>query len=163
MNGRQARVSRVRHFLREAAVAADVRELQDNTATAADAARALSCSVAEIAKSVVFRRCDNDTAVVAVLCGDDRVDVGKLAAVAGGKLDKADAAFVKAHCGFEIGGVAPVAHIEPAQVLMERGLRRFSQVWAAAGSAYTVFGAAPDGLARASGAVFADFSEKKEH
>lgn len=160
MNGRQARVARVRDCLQDSGVVAKWRELRDNTATAADAARVLGCGVAEIAKSVVFRRCNDDKPVVAVLCGDDRVDVKKLAAAAGGVLAKADAAFVKAHCGFEIGGVAPLAHSQPAVVVLEEKLRRFSTVWAAAGSAYAVFGISPDHLARASGAVFSAFSEE---
>lgn len=160
MNRRSERVDRVHQALRQAEVAFETRELADNTSTAALAAQALGCAVAQIAKTVVFRSRRDDSAVVTVLCGDDRVDLNKLTALAG-EVGKADAAFVKAHCAYEIGGVAPLAYPTPLPVFLENRLRRFRQVWAAAGSAYTVFSIAPDALQAASGGEFSDFAEVK--
>lgn len=159
VGGRQERVARVCEKLRGAGVEFELRELADNTSTAKLAAAALGCGVAEIAKSVVFCRRRDNSPLVAVLCGDNRVDAKKLAAVAGGEADKADAAYVNLHCGFEIGGVAPLAHRRETLILMDAQLRRFGRIWAAAGSAHSVFGIAPDDLARAAGATVADIAE----
>ncbi|MCH9705732.1 MAG: YbaK/EbsC family protein [Proteobacteria bacterium] len=158
MSSRAERINRVHQALQQADVVFEARQLQDNTATSLLAAQALGCRVAQIAKTIVFRCKQDNTAVVAVLCGDDRVDTAKLATLAGGAVGKADADFVKQQCGFEIGGVAPLAYPQPLTVFLENRLRRFDTIWAAAGSAYAVFGIAPDILQHASGAPFADFS-----
>ena len=47
-----------------------------NRATSAEAAAAIGCSVAEIAKSIVFRARDSGQAVVVVASGDNRVSEG---------------------------------------------------------------------------------------
>ena len=157
MNGRQARIARVRSRLQASGVSFEWRELDANTATAPLAAEALGCPVAQIAKSVVFRR--DDSAVIAVLCGDQRVDTAKLRALIGAPLKKADADFVREQSGFEIGGVPPVDHPQSIIVMLEDRLRQHPVVWAAAGSAYTVFGVTPEDLAVASGGRFGDFAE----
>lgn len=163
MPPRQARIARVHDALRAAEVAFAPRQLRENTATATLAAAALGCRVAQIAKTIVFRTAAAEAkaegAVLAVLCGDDRVAVEQLAALAGAPLHKADAQFVKRHCGFEIGGVAPLAPLQPVRVFLEQRLQRFETIWAAAGSAYAVFGIAPADLCRASGGVFAAFAD----
>ena len=79
---------------------------------------------------VIFRRRADERAVLVVTSGDRRVDERKVAAHAG-PIGRADAAFVKARTGFSIGGVAPVAHLEPPVVLIDRELFRFDRVWAA--------------------------------
>lgn len=163
---RESRIARVVGFLERSAVEFEVRRLADNTATAVQAAAALSCEVAEIAKSVVFRQpaaqgtseCAADIAVVCILCGDDRVDTKRLSALTGAPIQKADADFVKTQCGFEIGGVAPVAHQNTAQVFLEARLQRFPLIWAAAGSAYAVFSITPADLAHCTNTQFSDFA-----
>ena len=162
MSGREERVARVAAALRAAGLAAEIRRLEQNTATAPQAAAALGCQVAQIAKTLVFRRLADDAPVVAILSGASRVSPEKLAKAAGGKVRKGDAAFVKEKCGFEIGGMAPVGFPPGGAIVMDSGLRKFQTVWAAAGSAYAVFPAAPDDLARAAGATVADIAEQAE-
>ena len=116
--------------------------LDDSARTAAEAAAALGCEVAEIAKSIVFRRLDDDAVVVVVTSGDQRVDVGKVAALVG-DVGRADADFVRAGTGYAIGGVPPVGHLGAAVVLVDRSLERFARVWAAAGHPHAVFPVAP--------------------
>lgn len=158
VDNRRARIARVARALESAGVEFTPRELSDNTATAALAARVLECRTAQIAKTIVFCAAAENRVVVAVLCGDDRVDVNMLARLAGMPLKKADAAQVKAQCGFEIGGVAPLGYPQPLPVFLERRLQRFHCIWAAAGSAYAVVGMTPAALQQASGASFADFA-----
>jgi len=126
--------------------------------TSQEAADALGVTVAQIAKSVVFRRIGApgaaDAAVLVVASGDKRVDEKRVAALTLGKLEKlarADADFVKARTGFSIGGVAPLAHSEPPLMLIDRELFRFEEIWAAAGHPNGVFKLAPADLPRLTG------------
>ena len=159
MSGREERIARVAAALRAAGLPAQIRRLSQNTATASQAAAALGCETAQIAKTLVFRRVKDDAPVVAILSGANRASVEKLSARVGGEVRKADAAFVKEQCGFEIGGMSPVGFSFAGAVVMDSGLRRFEVVWAAAGSAHAVFPAAPDALARAAKAEVADIAE----
>lgn len=156
---RDERVARVEEALRRAGMDGKVMRLQENTATAAQAAQALGCPVADIAKSLMFRRVEDDMPVLAVLSGSRRVCAEKLARAAGGAVKKADADFVKARTGYEIGGVPPLGHDADFPVIMDAGLQNHETVWAAAGSAFAVFPAKPGRLATAAGAIIRDIAE----
>ena len=123
--------------------------------TSQEAADALGVQVGQIAKSVIFRRKGDDSAVLVVTSGDRRVDEKRVAAVTGA-LGRADADFVKQRTGFSIGGVAPLAHSTPSVTLIDRELFRFSEIWAAAGHPNGVFRLSPDELVRLTGAPVAD-------
>ena len=160
MNRREARINRVYHCLQTANIAFEWRELDDNTATSKSAADALDCQTAEIAKSIVFRRCRDNIPIVVVLCGNNRVSTDKLRAAVGAAVDKADADFVRENCGFEIGGVAPLAHDNDATIIfIDHRLYDYPMIWAAAGSAYVVFGTTPQDLQKAAAARIADLAE----
>jgi prolyl-tRNA editing enzyme YbaK/EbsC (Cys-tRNA(Pro) deacylase) len=123
--------------------------------TAQEAADALGIEVGQVAKSVVFRRKLDQAAVLVVASGDRRVDERKVAALVG-VIGRADAEFVKTRTGFTIGGVAPVAHLEPLVLLIDRELFRFDEIWAAAGHPNAVFRLSPDELACLTGAPVHD-------
>jgi prolyl-tRNA editing enzyme YbaK/EbsC (Cys-tRNA(Pro) deacylase) len=123
--------------------------------TSQEAADALGVAVGQIAKSVVFRRREDDQAVLVIASGDRRVDERKVGAIIGA-LARADAEFVKTRTGFAIGGVAPLAHAEPPLTLIDRELFRFAEIWAAAGHPNGVFRLAPAELERYTGAPVAD-------
>lgn len=123
--------------------------------TAQEAADALGIVVGQIAKSIVFRRQADDAAVLVVTSGDKRVDERKVAALVG-PLARADARFVKERTGFSIGGVSPVAHLQPPVMLIDRELFRFEVVWAAAGHPNGVFPVAPQQLVALTGAPVED-------
>lgn len=123
--------------------------------TAAEAAAALGCSVAEIAKSIVFRCLGDDSAVVVIASGANRVDEHKVAALVG-PLGKADAAFVRAHTGYAIGGVCPVGHPTETRILIDQSLCQFAAVWAAAGHPHAVFKLTPQELLAMTGGRVAD-------
>ncbi|MFN0185698.1 MAG: YbaK/EbsC family protein [Aquabacterium sp.] len=126
--------------------------------TSQQAADALGVTVGQIAKSVVFRRVADDRAVLVVTSGDRRVDTAKVAAHTGA-LARADADFVRAATGFAIGGVAPLAHLDPPVLLIDRELFRFDAIWAAAGHPNGVFTLSPDQLVALTGAPVADVTE----
>ncbi|WP_418318518.1 YbaK/EbsC family protein [Piscinibacter sakaiensis] len=113
--------------------------------TSQDAADALGIAVGQIAKSVIFRRSEDQRAVLVIAAGDRRVDEAKVAALVGA-IGRADAGFVKAQTGFSIGGVAPLAHTNPPVTLIDCSLFRFDEIWAAAGHPNAVFRLSPQQL-----------------
>jgi prolyl-tRNA editing enzyme YbaK/EbsC (Cys-tRNA(Pro) deacylase) len=119
--------------------------LEDAARTAQQAADALGIVVGQIAKSIIFRRKEDDAAVLVVTSGDRRVDEKKVEALVG-KVGRADAEFVKSRTGFTIGGVAPVAHATPPVTLIDQDLFRFGEIWAAAGHPHAVFKLRPQDL-----------------
>lgn len=133
--------------------------LDDAARTAQQAADALGVGVGQIAKSIVFRRKSDDTAVLVVTSGDQRVDETKLEALVcpdGKRLGRADAEFVKTKTGFSIGGVSPLAHATPSVLLIDQSLFRFDEIWAAAGHPNAVFQLTPADLERLTGAPVVD-------
>ena len=123
--------------------------------TSQEAADALGVALGQIAKSVVFRRRDDDQAVLVIASGDRRVDEQRLAAIVG-PVGRADAQFVKSRTGFAIGGVSPVALAGEPTLLLDRDLQRFGEIWAAAGHPNGVFRLTPQELQRLTGASWAD-------
>ncbi len=141
-------VARVRAALVAAGVEGEVRELADSTRTAADAAAALGCEVAQIVKSLVFRGVQTDRPVLVLASGAHRVDQTVVAATLGEPIEQAVAAFVRERCGFEFGGVAPVGHLEPPRAFVDESLFEHGVLWAAGGSPHAVFELTPDTLVR---------------
>ena len=150
---------RTAELLYDAGVDARVVEFDQPTRTSAEAAIAIGCTVAEIAKSIVFRGAHSGQAVIVVASGDNRVSETKVAEQVGEPLARADAEFVRAATGYAIGGVAPVGHAQPVKLLLDVDLRRFAIVWAAAGTPFSVFPVTPDQLRSLTGADWADVSQ----
>ena len=148
-------VARVAQALRDGGFANEIIELADTTRSSAEAARAIGCDVAQIAKSVVFRS-GAGRSVLVVASGVNRIDEDKVAALLGDRILKADADYVRARTGFAIGGVAPIAHATPPHVFLDEDLFAFARIYAAAGSPFSVFAMAPDELERMTGGRRAD-------
>ncbi len=134
-----ASVERVRDALARFGIAAPIVELPGAARTAAAAAAFLGCDAAQIANSLVFRGEASGAPLLVMSSGARRVDTERLAAIVGEPVAKADAAFVRAHTGFAIGGVAPLGHPAPLRTFVERSLAAQRCIWAAAGHPHTVF------------------------
>jgi prolyl-tRNA editing enzyme YbaK/EbsC (Cys-tRNA(Pro) deacylase) len=143
-------------LLQQAGILTDVVEFEQPVRTSAEAAAAIGCSVAEIAKSIVFRGKASGAAVMVVASGDNRVSEAKVAVLVGEDLGRADADFVRAATGYAIGGVAPFGHAQTCRVLLDEDLQRFVAVWAAAGTPYSVFPLSPAQLQQLTGAGWSD-------
>jgi prolyl-tRNA editing enzyme YbaK/EbsC (Cys-tRNA(Pro) deacylase) len=150
-------VERVRAALVDAGHEDTIVEFPDGTRSAADAAAAIGCSVAQIAKSVVFRA--GERAVLVIASGVNRVDTTKVASALGVALKRADAEWVRERTGFAIGGVAPLGHIAPPLLVFDRDLLALHPIWAAAGSPRHVFSSEAATLARIACAVVADIRQ----
>jgi prolyl-tRNA editing enzyme YbaK/EbsC (Cys-tRNA(Pro) deacylase) len=131
-------VQRVRKALDEAGLQADIVELPGAARTAKAAADFLGCDVGQIANSLVFRL-QSGAPLLVMSSGAKRVDLDRLAALAGEPVGKADAEFVRRTTGFAIGGVAPVGHAEPLRTFVEESLAAHRELWAAAGHPHTLF------------------------
>jgi prolyl-tRNA editing enzyme YbaK/EbsC (Cys-tRNA(Pro) deacylase) len=142
---------RVRDALAARGLVAEIRLFDAGTRTAADAAAAIGCSVAQIAKSLVFRASPSDRAILVMASGVNRVDEAALAALLGESIAKADAAFVRERTGFAIGGVAPVGHREPPVIFIDQTLLAYPEIWAAAGTPHAVFRLTPAELVELTG------------
>lgn len=152
-------LKRVSRVLAEAGVEAEILEMPDSTRTAAEAAAAVGCDIDQIAKSIIFRDVDHGKAVLFVTAGGNSVDPEKAGALAGGRLDKADAALIRAQTGFVIGGVAPIGHLSDIRAWFDPRLLDFATVWAAAGTPRHVFAIDPARLLAISGAQKAEFAQ----
>jgi prolyl-tRNA editing enzyme YbaK/EbsC (Cys-tRNA(Pro) deacylase) len=140
--------TRVQQALGEAGLQARVVELPQSTRTAAEAAKAIGCQVAQIAKSLVFRATESGSAVLVIASGTSRVNESIIAAALGEAIGKADADFVRARTGYAIGGVPPVGHLEPIRTFIDEDLLHFDRIWAAAGTPNAVFELIPADLPR---------------
>lgn len=116
-----------------------VLEFDAGTKTSADAAAAVGCTVAQIAKSIVLKTVKDQRPVLVIASGANRVDEKKISALMGEKVKSADAEYVTRVTGFAPGGVAPVGHATPPTVFIDRDLQAFDVIWAAAGTANAVF------------------------
>jgi len=126
--------------------------------TSAEAAAGLGCSVAQIAKSIIFRRVADDVPVLVIASGSNRVDEAKVAARVGA-LGKADARFVREKTGYAIGGVCPIGHAVAPVMLIDRDLFQYDSLWAAAGHPHAVFNLTPLQLQAMTGAEVADVAQ----
>lgn len=142
-----AKAQHIQDVLASSGVPSQVVELPGAARTAADAAAALGTSVAQIAKSLVFR---TDTRVaLAIASGANRVSTDRLAEQLGEPVAQPDAKTTKKLTGYSAGGVPPVGHEKnPPISFVDEDLLRYDTVWAAAGTPHTVFPISPDDLVR---------------
>lgn len=150
-------VERVRAALVAAGHADSVQAFPEGTRSAAEAAAAVGCEVAQIAKSIVLRA--GERVVLVIASGANRVDMAKVEAATGLRVKRADGNWVRDVTGFAIGGVAPLGHLTPPVVLVDEDLFALDRVWAAAGSPVHVFATTPAELLRISGGRRADVKE----
>ncbi len=137
----------------------------ETTRTSAEAAAAIGCTVSQIAKSLVFKAARTGQPILVIASGANRVDEKRvadmLAGDAGGqRIQRPDAAFVRACTGYAIGGVAPIGHAEPPIVVIDADLFDHQTIWAAAGTPNTVFELTPAQLQQMTGGLRADIAKR---
>ena len=142
-------------------LATDVIEFAETTKTSADAAQQIGCSVAQIAKSLIFRARQSNRPVLVIASGVNRVDEKALETLLGEKIGKADAEFVRDKTGYAIGGVAPVGHASPPVTFIDEDLLKLEVIWAAAGTPFAVFRLKPADLVRLTGGRVATLAQPR--
>jgi prolyl-tRNA editing enzyme YbaK/EbsC (Cys-tRNA(Pro) deacylase) len=156
-------LQRVRDAAARKGVTLEIRVFDESTHTAAEAARAVGAELGQIVKSLVFVAAGPDGSLLPIVClvsGPNRVDLARLATVAGEpELRRATAREANELTGFTIGGIPPVGHDRPVRVFMDPDLGRFPVVWAAAGLPTAVFPVPPATLRMIADAVVAPIAE----
>lgn len=128
---------------------AEVRTLDQPTRTVPEAAAAVGCETARIAKSIVFLA--DGEPVVCVASGAHRIDPDRLCEVLDCALARpATAEEVRAATGFAAGGVPPLGHDLP--VVLDADLLECETVFASGGDGSSLFEVDPRELAERLGA-----------
>ena len=131
-------VKRVQHYISKFDQNLKILILKNTARTAHDAANSLKCEVGAIVKSLLFKADDNF--LICLIAGDRRCSLNKLKKVLEKKdVSMANAEEVKQTTGFSIGGVAPIAHNTKLDILIDKSLERFKNIYAAAGHPNCVF------------------------
>lgn len=138
--------ARVKAAIEALGLDANILHMPASTRTAADAAIACNCDVAQIAKSMIFEGAETGALKLLIVSGAHQVDLDAAPQLFGEALIRADAKRVRKETGFAIGGVAPIGHLTAIETWMEDHLLEFPLVWAAAGTPSAVFSITPDAL-----------------
>lgn len=104
-----------------------------SSATVAEAAEAIGCDGAEIAKTLSFLV--DDSPVLIVAAGDGRIDNSKFKAVFHTKAKMLSFEQVEGLVGHAVGGVCPFGIKNGVKVYLDVSLKRFQVVYPACGNA----------------------------
>ena len=131
-------VKRVQQILSKFDLKLNVITLTNNAKTAKEAANCLKCEVGAIVKSLLFKA--EESFLICLVAGDKRCSLNKLKFFFKKKdVSMANPNEVKENTGFSIGAVSPVAHIKKIEVLIDKSLERFKNVYAAGGHPNCIF------------------------
>ena len=112
--------------------------LDKSARTAQDAATALGCNVGAIVKSLLFKT--NDSFLLCLVAGDKRASLNKIKKTINKKdVSMANPEDVKSQTGYTIGGVSPIGHLKQIEIIIDNSLKRFNELFAAAGHPNCVF------------------------
>jgi Cys-tRNA(Pro) deacylase len=112
--------------------------LDTSAQTSKEAANSLKCEVGAIVKSLLLKTENNF--LICLVAGDKRCSLNKIKKILKKKnVCLANAKEVKENTGFSIGGVSPVGHIKKFDILIDKSLNRFTNLFAAAGHPNCVF------------------------
>jgi prolyl-tRNA editing enzyme YbaK/EbsC (Cys-tRNA(Pro) deacylase) len=131
-------VNRVEKFLKDFNQSLEVIVLENSARTAKEAATALGCDVGAIIKSLLFKTEDNF--ILCLVAGDKRCSLNKLKKIKNMQnISMASPEEVKTQTGFTIGGVSPVGHLIKVEIFIDKTLKRFNNLFAAAGHPNCLF------------------------
>ena len=112
--------------------------LEQTARTANDAATALGCKVGAIVKSLLFKAGKNF--ILCLVSGDKRCSLNKLKKILNeNDVSMASPQDVKRVTGYTIGGVSPAGHLIKTKIYIDKNLKNFDSIYAAAGHPNAVF------------------------
>jgi Cys-tRNA(Pro) deacylase len=121
-------------------------EFRELTRTAQEAADTIGCEVQQIAKTLIFRGKTTGKPICVIASGKNRVDEKKIAQHVGEEIEKPDAEYVLKHTSYAIGGIPPLGYELEITPLIDEDLMTCKEIWAAAGTPYSVFQLSPSDL-----------------
>ena len=137
-----------KNYLNSYGLENNIIELNESSATVADAAHALHCTEAEIAKSLAF--IVNDKPILIVVSGNSKIDNGKFKAEFNTKAKMIPFDEVEPKIGHAVGGVCPFGINQGVEVFLDTSLKQFSTVYPACGSSNSAVKLTLDELIRTS-------------
>ena len=154
--------SRLADYLRTTDVEATLVRCDTATPTVARAAVALGVSASAIVKSIVLEHRQEPRGVcLAIVPGDRRVSRAKVAAVlAVDQVRLAPAEVVTEATGYRPGGVPPIGHRQPLQVVIDRRVFDHDVVYGGGGDEWHMLRIEPRSIQRLTGALVADVVEE---
>lgn len=141
-----ARVSRAAN---EAGLKIRILKMAQSTRTAQEAADAAGCDVSQIVKSLIFENTSTRKLNLMLVSGAHNAEMNYISDTYDLSFERCEVRRVRDETGFAIGGVAPIGHLNPIAVYMDRTLLEHNEVWAAAGRPDSVFSVNPQALATA--------------
>jgi Cys-tRNA(Pro) deacylase len=143
---------------RELGLQVDVKTLEHPTRTVSEAASAVGCADAQIAKTLVFVA-DGDPVLV-VASGAHRVDPEALCDIFDvAEIRQASPDEVRVATGYNVGGVSPLGCQLP--VAFDEDLLQHERIYVAGGDGNTLFEVEPRTLAEAIGARVARVADRR--
>ena len=125
-------VEKVKEAFRAIGMEDRIHEFDQSSATVELAAEAVGCAPAQIVKTLSFHVGDD---VVLVACaGDARIDNQKFKSYFGTKAKMLKADEAEPLIGHGVGGVCPFAVNDGVRVYLDNTIKRFDEVYPAAGS-----------------------------
>ncbi len=125
-------IDNVRKYFKEYGREKDILEFAVSSATVSDAALAIGCEEANIAKTMSFMVDDNP--ILIVIAGDRKIDNAKFKQVFKCKAKMIPSENLKELIGHEAGGVCPFGIKDGVKVYLDESLKRFEFVYPACGS-----------------------------
>ena len=151
-------VKRVEKFLKDFDGNLNIISLNTSARTAIEAASSLKCEVGAIVKSLLFKT-ENSFSLFLV-AGDKKASLNKIKKSLNIKdASMASADEVKNTTGFTIGGVSPVGHLNKMNIYIDNSLKRFDDLYAAAGHPNCVFKINFENLQKITNGLIKDIAE----
>ena len=125
-----------------------IMEFETSSATVKEAAIAVGCSKAEIAKTLSFMVGDNP--ILIVTAGDQKVDNSKYKQAFNTKAKMLNANQVEKLIGHQVGGVCPFGINNNIPVYLDESLKRFEIIYPACGSSNSAIKLTISGLEKTS-------------
>ena len=151
-------VKRVQKKLLEFDASYKVMVLASSARTAQEAAESLNTDVGSIVKSLLFKSENNF--ILCLVSGDRRCSLNKLKKIKQQKdISMANPQSVKEVTGFTIGGVSPVGHLKEVEIFIDNNLKRFQNIYAAAGHPNCVYKVNFENLLKMTSGKVEDFTE----
>ena len=144
----------VREFFAEHAPDITIIDLEQSTATVAQAAAAHQVEPGQIAKTLSLKI--KDKAILVVAKGDARLDNKKLKETFGAKARMLSSDEVVILTGHPVGGVCPFGLENPLDVYCDVSLQQYEEVLPAAGGTHSAVRISPQRMASLTAATWVD-------
>lgn len=159
MDNLQKSSQKVQAFLNSKGIPLRVIELKNSTRTVEEAAQTVGVTPGQIVKSMIFKGKETGKPILIIASGCNRVPEKKMIQWTKEPLERPDAKFVLEVTGFAIGGIPPVALATSMETWIDQDLYQYEEVWAAAGTPFSVFPLHPDHLVSLTGGTVISWGE----